>query len=79
MVKQMKQGSEQEVRDAFKAYDTDNKGYFSKDELLKLLMAVAQQSKDIKIAKDEIEDVVNFLERNGKINFDSKCVLTSHL
>ncbi|KAJ7365241.1 translation elongation factor EF1B gamma [Desmophyllum pertusum] len=33
-------------------------------------MAVAQQSKDIKIAKDEIEDVVNFLERNGKINFD---------
>ena len=74
MVKQLKQGSEQEVRDAFKAYDTDNKGYFTKDELLKLLMAVSQQSKDIKISKDEIEEVVKFLERNGRIDFDSKCV-----
>lgn len=74
MVKQMKQGSEQEVREAFKAYDTENKGYFTKDELLNLLRAVQQQSKDIKISKDEIEDVVNFLERNGRIDFDSKCV-----
>ena len=75
MVKQLKQGSEQEVREAFKAYDTDSKGYFTKDELLKLLMAVSQQSKDIKISKDEIEEVVKFLERNGRIDFDSKCVL----
>ena len=74
MVKQLKQGSEQEVREAFKAYDTANKGYFTRDELLKLLMAVSQQSKDIKISKDEIEDVVKFLERSGRIDFDSKCV-----
>ena len=74
MVKQMKQGSEQEVREAFKAYDTDNKGYFTKDELLNLLTTVSKQSKDIKISKDEIDEVVNFLERNGRINFDSKCV-----
>lgn len=79
MVKQLKQGSEQEVREAFKAYDTDNKGYFTKDELLKLLMAVSQQSKDIKISKDEIEEVVKFLERNGRINFDSKCVLKENV
>lgn len=70
MVKQLKQGSEQEVREAFKAYDTDNKGYFTKDELLKLLTAVSQQSKDIKISRDEIEEVVKFLERNGRIDFD---------
>ena len=74
MVKQMKQGSEQEVREAFKAYDTDNKGSFTKDELLKLLMTVSQQSKDIKISKDEIEELVKYLERNGRVNFDSKCV-----
>ena len=79
MVKQLKQGSEQEVRDAFKAYDTDNKGYFTKDELLKLLMAVSQQSKDIKISKDEIEEVVKFLERNGRIDFDSECALKETL
>lgn len=72
MVKQMKQGSEQEVREAFKAYDTDNKGFFAKDELLKLLLAVAHQSKDIKISKDEIEELVNFLERNGRVDFDSE-------
>lgn len=70
MVKQMKQGSEQEVRDAFKAYDTENKGYFTSDELLKLLMAVQKQSKDIKISKEEIEEVVKFMERNGRVNFD---------
>jgi len=70
MVKQLKQGSEQEVREAFKAYDTANKGYFTKDELLKLLMAVSHQSKDIKISKDEIEEVVQFLERSGRIDFD---------
>lgn len=75
MVKQMKQGSEQEVREAFKAYDTGNKGYFSKDELLKLLMAVSQQSKDIKISKDEIEDLVKHLERNGRVDFDSKSLV----
>lgn len=79
MVKQLKQGSEQEVREAFKAYDTSNKGYFTKDELLKLLMAVSQQSKDIKISKDEIEEVVKFLERNGRIDFDSKCVLKGNV
>ena len=79
MVKQLKQGSEQEVREAFKAYDTNNKGYFTKDELLKLLMAVSQQSKDIKISKDEIEEVVKFLERNGRIDFDSKCVLKGNV
>lgn len=72
MVKQMKQGSEQEVREAFKAYDTDNKGYFTKDELLKLLNVVSQQSKDIKISKAEIEELVNFLSRNGRVDFDSK-------
>ena len=72
MVKQMKQGSEQEVREAFKAYDTDNKGYFAKEELLKLLMTVSHQSKDIKISKDEIEELVKFMERNGRINFDSE-------
>ena len=72
MVKQMKQGSEQEVREAFKAYDTDNKGYFTKDELLKLLNIVSQQSKDIKISKAEIEELVNFLARNGRVDFDSK-------
>lgn len=72
MVKQMKQGSEQEVREAFKAYDTDNKGYFTKDELLKLLMVVSQQSKDIKISKDEIEELVKYCEKNGRVNFDSK-------
>lgn len=79
MVKQLKQGSEQEVREAFKAYDTDNKGYFTKDELLKLLTAVSQQSKDIKISRDEIEEVVKFLERNGRIDFDSKCVLKGNV
>lgn len=79
MVKQLKQGSEQEVREAFKAYDTANKGYFTKDELLKLLTAVSQQSKDIKISKDEIEEVVKFLERNGRIDFDSKCVLKGNV
>lgn len=79
MVKQLKQGSEQEVREAFKAFDTDNKGYFTKDELLKLLTAVSQQSKDIKISKDEIEEVVKFLERNGRIDFDSKCVLKGNV
>lgn len=81
MVKQLKQGSEQEVREAFKAYDTGNKGYFTKDELLKLLMAVSQQSKDIRISRDEIEEVVKFLERSGRIDFDSKCVWkeTPHL
>lgn len=73
MVKQMKQGSEQEVREAFKAYDTENKGYFTSDELLKLLMAVQKQSKDIKISKEEIEDIIKFMERNGRVNFDSKC------
>lgn len=72
MVKQMKQGSEQEVREAFKAYDTDNKGYFAKEELLKLLRAVVQQSKDIKISKEEIEELVNFLEHNGRVDFDSE-------
>lgn len=72
MVKQMKQGSEQEVREAFKAYDTSNKGYFAKDELLKLLMTVSHQSKDIKISKDEIEELVKYLERNGRVDFDSK-------
>ncbi|RMX54085.1 hypothetical protein pdam_00022096 [Pocillopora damicornis] len=70
MVKQMKQGSEQEVREAFKAYDTENKGYFTSDELLKLLMAVQKQSKDIKISKEEIEDIIKFMERNGRVNFD---------
>lgn len=79
MVKQLKQGSEQEVREAFKAYDTANKGYFTKDELLKLLMAVSHQSKDIKISKDEIEEVVKFLERSGRIDFDSKCVLKGNV
>jgi len=70
MVKQMKQGSEQEVREAFKAYDTDNKGYFTKDELLKLLVVVSQQSKDIKISKDEIEELVKYCEKNGRVDFD---------
>ena len=72
MVKQMKQGSEQELREAFKEYDTSRKGYFDKGELLNLLTAVSVSSKDIKITKQEIEELISFLEKRGRINFDSK-------
>ena len=75
MAKQLKQASEAEAIDAFKAWDSSGSGFISTKELASMLNEINRVNRDLRLTKEEIEAMTKEAEHTagaGKIKFESK-------